>query len=106
MYFRCKCVNKMQITEEPAVTVLERYGVHLPDGSKEDHSKYLKRGQINAIKEMVRGNPLIAPSAVRRNLKNFDESSHVSTELSPSVKRLVSKERREDRKSTRLNSSH
>ena len=95
MYFRCRCVCKMQITVEPDVTILERYGIHTADSHSEDHSKYLKRGQIDAIRHIVRGDPLMAPSKVRRNLKNFDRPVQVPSALSSSLKRLVAKERQE-----------
>ena len=92
--FRCNCRVKFQITTERDCTVLEQYGVHTKDSHIHDHSKYLNKGQVSAIKDIVRQNPMLAPNAVRRNLKNMsDDATHVPTHLKRSVVRLVAKER-------------
>ena len=71
MYFQCKCVCKWQVTDERVVTVLVRFGIHTLKSHIEDQSKCLKRGQIDVIKDMVRCNPFVVPSTVRKNLKSF-----------------------------------
>jgi len=79
----------MQVTTERTKTQLDRYGIHTETSHQTESSKFLTVPQKSAIKNLVRGNPLMQPSTVRRNLKNMDSSSHVSPHMTPSVRRLV-----------------
>ena len=49
---------------------------HMPEDLKEDLSKNLKCCQIDTIRELVRGNPFMQLSTVRRSLKNFYQERH------------------------------
>ena len=93
MYFRSGCDCKFQITAERTKTQLDRYGIHTESSHALDNSKYLTVSQKSAIKNLVRGNPLMPPSTVPRSLKNMDSSSHVSPHMTLSVCRLVVRER-------------
>ena len=89
MGFRSGCPCKWQVTTERTKTQLDRYGIHTETSHQAENSKFLTVPQKSAIKNLVRGNPLMPPSTVRRNLKNMDSSSHVSPHMTPSVRRLV-----------------
>ena len=60
---------------------------------KNDKSKYLSYHQRNAIHTVVSAHPQAKPTEVKRNLKNFSPSKHVSASQHKSVGYAVLQER-------------
>ena len=67
--------------------------MHTVTSHKNDKSKYLSYHQRNAIHTAVSAHPQAKPTEVRRNLKNFSPSKHVSASRLKSVGYAVRQER-------------
>ena len=89
----CECKAKIRVIWTSMQVRMEIADMHTAQSHCVDNRKYLSHQQRNAVVVALQSAPLLTPTEVRCNIKNFSPSKQIKADKLGSVRRVVRKVR-------------